>query len=174
LLSSTSAAACVSRCSFCGSPRDLDSFPTRRSSDLAAKQESHFFETARGIRSIKLFGRRHERREAWLALLVDQLNAGLKAQRLTILHRLANGLTFGLENVLVVWLGARLVLDNELTVGMLMAFMSYKEQLSTRVGALIDKLVELRMLRIHGERLADIVLTEPEVDDGTARLSLDE
>src|SRR5690606_41305167 len=83
LLSSTSAAACVSRCSFCGSPRDLDSFPTRRSSDLAAKQESHFFETARGIRSIKLFGRRHERREAWLALLVDQLNAGLKAQRLT-------------------------------------------------------------------------------------------
>ncbi len=152
--------------------------PLRRATEEqiihAAKQESHFFETARGIRSIKLFGRRHERREAWLALLVDQLNAGLKAQRLTILHRLANGLTFGLENVLVVWLGARLVLDNELTVGMLMAFMSYKEQLSTRVGALIDKLVELRMLRIHGERLADIVLTEPEVDDGTARLSLDE
>src|SRR5690606_39464832 len=61
--------------------------PLRRATEEqivhAAKQESHFFETARGIRSIKLFGRRHERREAWLALLVDQLNAGLKAQRLT-------------------------------------------------------------------------------------------
>lgn len=152
--------------------------PLRRATEEqivhAAKQESHFFETARGIRSIKLFGRRHERRESWLALLVDQLNAGLRAQRLTILHRLANGLTFGLENVLVVWLGARLVLESELTVGMLMAFMSYKEQLSTRVGALIDKLVELRMLRVQGERLADIVLTEPEAREGTARLSLEE
>jgi len=152
--------------------------PLRRATEEqivhAAKQESHFFETARGIRSIKLFGRRHERREAWLALLVDQLNAGLEAQRLTILHRLANGLIFGLEHVLVVWLGARLVLQSELTVGMLMAFMSYREQLSTRVGALIDKLVELRMLRIQGERLADIVLTEPEATEGTAKLSLDE
>ena len=152
--------------------------PLRRATEEqivhAAKQESHFFETARGIRSIKLFGRRHERREAWLELLVDQLNAGLKAQRLSIFHRLANGLTFGLENVLVVWLGARLVLDSALTVGMLMAFMSYKEQLSTRVGALIDKLVELRMLRIQGERLADIVLTAPEPGEASGRLVLDE
>ena len=152
--------------------------PLRRATEEqivhAAKQESHFFETARGIRSIKLFGRRHERREAWLELLVDQLNAGLRAQRLSIFHRLANGLTFGIENVLVVWLGARLVLDNALSVGMLMAFMSYREQLSTRVGALIDKLVELRMLRIHGERLADILLTEPEAREGSGRLVIGE
>jgi len=151
--------------------------PLRRATEEqivhAARQESHFFETARGIRSIKLFGRRHERREAWLELLVRQMNAGLRAQKLQIAHRLANGLTFGLENVLVVWLGARLVLDNELSVGMLMAFMSYKEQLSTRVGALIDRLVELRMLRIQGERLADIVLTEPEPSEGTNRLALE-
>ncbi len=152
--------------------------PLRRATEQqivhAARQESHFFETARGIRAIKLFGRRHERREAWLELLVNQVNAGLRAQKLQILYRLANGLIFGLENVLVVWLGARLVLDNALSVGMLMAFMAYKEQLSTRVGTLIDKLVELRMLRIQGERLADIVLTPPEPRVGMGRFAAEE
>ncbi|HEX7081883.1 MAG TPA: peptidase domain-containing ABC transporter [Gammaproteobacteria bacterium] len=138
----------------------------------AAKQESHFLETARGIRSIKLFQRREERRAAWIALLVDQLNAGLRAQRLQILHRLANGLSFGVEHVLVVWLGANLVLDGRFSVGMLMAFLSYRQQLASRVGALIDKGVELKMLRVQGERLADILLTPTERTDGRGRLLL--
>src|SRR5690606_36225740 len=40
----------------------------------AAKQESHFLETVRGARAIKLFRRQEERRSAWLTLLVDQVN----------------------------------------------------------------------------------------------------
>jgi ATP-binding cassette subfamily B protein RaxB len=54
------------------------------------------------------------------------------------------------------------VLDQGLTVGMLLAFVAYKEQFSQRVGALIDKWAELKMLKLQGERLADIVLSEPE------------
>jgi len=45
---------------------------------------------------------------------------------------------------------------------MLLAFVAYKEQFSQRVGALIDKWAELKMLKLQGERLADIVLSEPE------------
>lgn len=131
----------------------------------AAKQESHFLETVRGIRSIKLFQRSEERRSAWLAVLVDQLNAGLRVEQLQILFKLLNGLAFGIENVLVVWLGARLVLDGRFTVGMLMAFMSYKGQLAARVSALVDKLFEVKMLQLQGERLADIVSTRPEPRD---------
>jgi ATP-binding cassette subfamily B protein RaxB len=39
---------------------------------------------------------------------------------------------------------------------------AYKEQFSQRVAALIDKWAELKMLKVQGERLADIVLAEPE------------
>ncbi|HEX5421710.1 MAG TPA: peptidase domain-containing ABC transporter [Gammaproteobacteria bacterium] len=140
----------------------------------AAKQESHFFETVRGIRSIKLFQRQEERRAAWLALLVGQLNADLRTQKQQILLKMLNGLAFGIENVLVVWLGARLVLDGRFSVGMLMAFMAYKGQLSWRVGALIDKLFELKMLQLQAERLADIVLTPPEPFAARGRLVLGE
>jgi ATP-binding cassette subfamily B protein RaxB len=127
-----------------------------------ARQESHLLETVRGLRSIKLFRRHDERRFAWLNLLVEQVNAGLRAQKLQIALRLTNGVLFGVENVVAVFLGARAVLDAEFSVGMLLAYISYKRQFSTRLSALIDKAFELKLLRLHGERVADIVLTEPE------------
>ncbi|MFV5213693.1 peptidase domain-containing ABC transporter [Azonexus caeni] len=128
----------------------------------AAKQQSHFLETVRGVRSIKLFQRQEERRSTWLSLLVDQINADLRNQKLQIFYRLINGILFGVERILVIWLGARLILDGNFTVGALMAFSAYKDQFDSRVSALIDKLVDLKMLQLQGERLADIVLAEPE------------
>jgi ATP-binding cassette subfamily B protein RaxB len=50
---------------------------------------------------------------------------------------------------------------------MLFAFISYKDQFSQRMASLIDKLFEFRMLRLHGERVADIVLTQVEQDTFT-------
>jgi ATP-binding cassette subfamily B protein RaxB len=128
----------------------------------AAKQQSHFLETVRGVKTVKLFQRQDERRFSWLTLVVDQVNAELRTQKLQVLYRLLNGVLFGLERLLVLWFGATLILDGAFTVGVLMAFMSYKDQFDGRVGSLIDKLVEVKMLRLQGERLADIVLTEPE------------
>lgn len=128
----------------------------------AAKQQSHFLETVRGVRSIKLFQRQEERRSTWLSLLVDQINADLRNQKLQIFYRLINGILFGVERILVIWLGARLILDGNFTVGALMAFSAYKDQFDARVSALIDKLVDLRMLQLQGERLADIVLADAE------------
>jgi ATP-binding cassette subfamily B protein RaxB len=75
---------------------------------------------------------------------------------------LGNRTVFGLERVAVIWLGALLVLDGKLSVGMLFAYFAYKETFAARVTGLIDKSVELRMLRLQAERLADIVLTAPE------------
>lgn len=136
----------------------------------AAKQQSHFLETVRGVRSIKLFQRQEERRSTWLSLLVDQINADLRNQKLQIFYRLINGILFGVERILVIWLGARLILDGNFTVGALMAFSAYKDQFDSRVSALIDKLVDLKMLQLQGERLADIVLADAE--PGAAPLAL--
>ena len=59
----------------------------------------------------------------------------------------------------MIWLGARLAMDSVFSVGMLIAYLAYKDQFAARVSGLIDKWIEFRMLRLHGERLADIVLT---------------
>ena len=128
----------------------------------AAKQSSHFMETVRGAKTIKLFQRQDVRRSTWLNLVVNQVNAGLTTQKLGLGFSLANGILFGIQNIVIIWLGATLVLEGNFTVGVLMAFMAYKSQFDGRVAGLIDKFIEVKMLQIDVERLSDIVLTEQE------------
>jgi len=74
----------------------------------------------------------------------------------------------------VVFLGAGLVLEGSFSVGVLLAFIAYKDQFLDRVSSLINKALDLKMLRLHGERLADIALTAPEPRDPVAELEADE
>ena len=146
--------------------------PLRRATEEhivhSSRQQSHFLETVRGVQSIKLFGRQEERRARWLNLVVDAVNQDVAAQRLGLGFRSANGLVLGIERVAIVWLGALAVLDSAFSVGMLFAFVSYKEQFTARVSGLVDKAIDLRMLTLQGERLADIVLTPPEEESAPA------
>lgn len=137
----------------------------------AAKQSSHFMETVRGAKTIKLFQRQDVRRSTWLNLMVNQVNAGLTTQKLGLGFSLANGVLFGIQNILIIWLGATLVLEGNFTVGVLMAFMAYKGQFDSRVAGLIDKFIEVKMLQIDVERLSDIVLTEQEKLYGDAEIT---
>jgi len=124
-----------------------------------ASESSHYLESIRGMRAIQLFGRQQQRQSAWQTLLVSATNAKLKVEKLQIIYGLSWGLIGGGFTVLIVWLGARQIIETELTVGMLMAFMAYRGQFDGRVTALIDKAIDLKMLRLHAERLADLVLT---------------
>lgn len=141
----------------------------------AAKQQTHFIETVRGVRALKLFQRLDERRSSWLGLFVEQVNADLRTQKLQVMYRLLNGLLFGVERILIIWLGAKLVMDGAFTIGVLLAFIAYKDQFVTRVSGLIDRMVEMRMLHLQGERLADIALAEqePEVVDTMSKQEIE-
>lgn len=128
----------------------------------ASRQQSHFLETLRGIKTIKLFSREDDRCSTWLTLLVRQINADLRIQWLTMIHKHANGFLMGVENILIIWLGATFVIDGRFTAGALIALLAYKLQFQTRMSSLIDKLAEYRMLGLQAARLADIALSAPE------------
>lgn len=140
-----------------------------------AKQQSHFLETIRGMQSIKLFAHESPRTASWQNLTVDQFNAGIRTQRMGILYQGLNGLLFGVENIITIWLGAMLVLDTAngsgFSIGMLFAFIAYKTQFVQRVAALIEKGLELRMLGLHTERVGDIALTPVEQFDESGSVS---
>ena len=129
-----------------------------------AKKSSHFLESLRGVQSIKLFNRQEDRQAQFMNRVVDAMNAHIVTRKLDLVFSVSHKLVFGLERIAVVWVGALLVLDRSFSVGMLFAFFAYKEQFALRVSGLIDKVVELKMLKLQGERLADIVLTAPEED----------
>ena len=134
-----------------------------------ARQSSHFLESLRGVQSIKLFNRQADRQARFMNRVVDTMNADIATRKLELMFSVLHRLLFGVERVAVVWLGALLVMEQQLSVGMLFAFVAFKEQFAQRISALIDKGVELRMLRLQGERLADIVLAAPE-DEGLPQL----
>jgi ATP-binding cassette subfamily B protein RaxB len=133
-----------------------------------AKRSTHFLESLRGVAAIKLFNRQEDRQARFMNLVVDAMNADIVKRKLELLFGVLHKLLFGLERVAVIWIGALLVLDQRFSVGMLFAFFAYREQFALRVSGLIDKVVELKMLRLQAERLADIVLTAPEPQAETA------
>jgi ATP-binding cassette subfamily B protein RaxB len=140
--------------------------PLRRASMEAivwgARRDSHFLETLRGIRAVKLFGAQEERRTRWLNLLVETINRQVTSDKLRLRFKTSNALLLGLLKVLVIWIGARKVLDGGFSIGLLLAFIAYKDQFLERVSEVINKTVDLSMLRLHAERLGDIALTAPE------------
>ncbi|TDR71604.1 peptidase domain-containing ABC transporter [Paludibacterium purpuratum] len=129
---------------------------------LEARQDGHLLETLRGIQAVKLFQRLGERRSAWLNLLIERTNTHVKSEKLAIAYHTSEMLLLGLQQAAVLWFGASLVLDQSFSVGMYLAFTTYSTQFATRMAGLIGKAVELKMLRLQVERLADIVLSEPD------------
>ncbi len=125
---------------------------------FAAQQQTHFIESLRGMQAIKLHMGEADRLSRWQNAVVDTVNASIRAQSLTLTYKTASFALFGLENVLIVWLGAREVISGGFSVGMLLAFIAYKIVFVTRLSNLIDKFTEFKLLDLHAERVADVAL----------------
>lgn len=133
-----------------------------------ANQQSHLMESVRGAQSVKIAGRENIRGSTYCNLMNETVNRDIRLSRFGLAFSSANQLVFGVERVAVIWIGALLAIQSVFSVGMLIAYLAYKEQFAERVAGLIDKLVEFRMLRLHGERLADIVLADPEQSENVS------
>lgn len=127
-----------------------------------AKVSSHFLETLRGHRTIKIFVRQAERVSAWLSLLVTQTNANLAIQKIGIIFHSGNAIIAAVENILVIWIAANAVMDEKMTTGLFVAYLAYKNQFDSKITSLIDKFFEFKLLNVQMERLSDIVHTPQE------------
>ncbi|MGN6514096.1 MAG: peptidase domain-containing ABC transporter [Lysobacteraceae bacterium] len=127
-----------------------------------ARQQSFLLESLQGIQSLKIVGEESQRLATFSNLAGITADQDMRLGWLRLGFNGASQLIFGIERIAVIWMGAILALDNVFSVGMLIAYLAYKDQFAERTASLIDKWLEFRMLRLHGERLADIVLSEPE------------
>ena len=137
----------------------------RRTLDLIeakSRESTTFIETMRAVQSIKIFTRETERSAVWMNRYAQVVRAEALTSLLKQIFQIANSLIFGLENVLVIYLGAQAALGGEMTVGMLFAFVSYKQQFVDKAARLVERAIEYRMLDLHLERLSDIASAEPE------------
>jgi len=131
---------------------------------LAARENSFFLESIRAALPLKLYGRVAERIARWQNLMIDVQNRDVATQRMGLWFTSASTLIAGAEGMLLLYLGGLAVLDRSMSLGMLLAFLAYRAQFAERSSKLVDLVVEVRMLGLHAERLADIALEPPEAD----------
>jgi ATP-binding cassette, subfamily B, bacterial CvaB/MchF/RaxB len=127
--------------------------------ETKAHENSTFIETMRAVQSLKIFNRESERETQWLNRYADVVNANIRLGRTRVAFSAINDALFGLENIVTIYLAARLALSNSLTIGMIFAFMSYKQHFIEKAVQMVEKALDFRILELHLERLADIALS---------------
>jgi ATP-binding cassette subfamily B protein RaxB len=122
-----------------------------------ANEETYLMETMRAIRAIKLHGHEALRENGWRNRYAEVISAGYKARIVDIKLDLAENTLFGLSFLLTVYFGALAVMDQRLTVGLLLAFLAYRSSFSSSASSLVGQFQKWRLLGVHLDRLSDIV-----------------
>ena len=129
-----------------------------------ALENTVFMENVSAIQGIKIYSRESARLGYWQNCFAAAISSGISVQKLGLNVQFFHGLLLGLENILLLLAGTYSVMNGALSVGMLMAFISFKDHFYRSIFSMLDKLFEFRMLDIHLGRLADIAFTRPEPD----------
>jgi ATP-binding cassette subfamily B protein RaxB len=127
-----------------------------------AGEETYLMETMRAIRAIKLHGNETMRENGWRNRYADVISAAYRRRIAGIKLDLAEEVLFGLSFLLTVYFGALAVMDQRLTVGLLLAFLAYRSNFTASASALVDQFQRWRLLSVHLDRLSDIVTEKKE------------
>lgn len=138
----------------------------------SAEQNSSLVETITGVATVKSTATERELRWRWENRMVNYLNARFRGQKLGINLQAASGLINSLGNTALLWYGATLVIQDQLTIGQFVAFNMMIGKVINPVLSLTNLWDELQEVLISVERLNDIFSTEPEEKSDQSMLML--
>ena len=128
-----------------------------------AREQTQIMETVRASTTIKVMGREVEREGVWRNLYANAVNAAVSLGKFEITLSTTQALVTGLQTVVVIYLGARTILAGDgFSIGMLVAFLSFRQTFTDRMNALITQLIQFKFIGLHLERLSDSVTAERE------------
>lgn len=139
-----------------------------------AREQTFLMESVRAATTIKVMGREAEREGAWRNLFASSVNASFSVGKhqitLTALQTAINGL----QTVAIIYIGAVTIVEGGgLSIGMLIAFLSFRQTFTDRTNALINQAIQFKLIGLHLERLSDIVRTEREATSTATQAGLE-
>ena len=133
-----------------------------------------FLETLHAIRPVKAFIKEKMRFNSWRNAYIEACNADLSIARIQVNLRVIQKLLSNIELLAVMCLGAYLVVNHHLSVGMLVAFFSYRTILVAKTSEFIHHVYEYRLLSVQLSRLSDVLFHPAEahevLDKSTGRV----
>ncbi len=127
-----------------------------------AALQTILIENLQCMQTIKISGIESQRTAKWIAALLASTFNGISIKKFGLAISALHNTIQGVESILILGIGATLVIDKELSLGMLMAFVAYKTEFATRAQRVVDNVVEFVMLKVHVDRLSGILHTAPE------------
>ena len=130
--------------------------------EAQARQAGSMLETLRAIVPVQLANKTTWRLAQWGVHLAEGTNSELKLARASAILSNLRMLIQGVVTVTFTWVAASKALDGSLTLGALFAVMAYQMTASTRLMAFVERVLAIRLLSVHLERLSDLVYAEPQ------------
>ncbi|HCR2016138.1 TPA: peptidase domain-containing ABC transporter [Enterobacter asburiae] len=137
-----------------------------------ARLNSYFMETLYGIATIKIQGMTDLRINNWFNLFSDKVNTGIRLTRMDLFFGGVVSFIAACDQIVILWVSGRLMMDSHLTIGMFIAFNTFRSQFYDRINALINFIIQLKLINLHNERVADIALQEASSSTATSPLRL--
>ncbi len=137
-----------------------------------AENQAFLVESVSSVETLKAMAVEPQMQRRWEEQLAAYVSASFRAANLGNIAGQSAGLINKVTTVLILWIGATLVMKNELSVGQLIAF----NMLAGRVSGPILRLVQLwqdfQQAGISVQRLGDILNTPPEPGYNPGRATL--
>lgn len=123
---------------------------------------SIFIESLQGMLAIRSFSKEQSRLALWRHTYIHALNAELHISKMQLFYQTMQQMITQTSSLMLICLGAGLILRHQLTLGMLVAFLSYRLIFVNKAMSLIQSLFDYRLLRVQLDRVRDVLLSEPE------------
>ncbi|OUC13142.1 MAG: type I secretion system permease/ATPase [Alkalinema sp. CACIAM 70d] len=132
-----------------------------------ADSQSFLVETVTGIHSVKAHTAEKASRDRWEGLFARYIRTSFKASTTqNISGSIADFLT-KFSYLLILWVGATLVIKQELTVGQLVAFQMLSGQVTGPLLRLVQLWQNLQQVLLSVDRIGDILNAAPEAEPGS-------
>jgi len=128
-----------------------------------ADNQAFLVETIGGVDTVKAMAVEPQWTRKWDNQLAAYVQAGFRATTVSTLAGGGVNLIGKIVTVATMWLGARLVIDNQLTVGQLIAFNMLAGQVASPVMRIAQLWTDFQQVGISMQRLGDILNTRTEI-----------
>jgi ATP-binding cassette, subfamily B, bacterial HlyB/CyaB len=128
----------------------------------SAKQNSSLVEMFTGISTLKMAAAERDLRWLWEDHLTSMFNAQFQGQKLANNLQVMGGLINTVGSTALLWYGATLVMQDQLSIGQFVAFNMLIGNVITPVLSLVSLWDELQEVLVSVERLDDIFAAQPE------------
>ena len=130
-----------------------------------SQEQSKVIELINGMQEIKLHNAEKQKRWGWEYLQARLFKVSMKSLVLEQTQNIGSNFINELKNIIIIFLSAKLVIDGQITLGMMMAITAIVGNLNGPIVQLINFIRELQDAKISLARLAEIHDKEDETAD---------